>query len=140
MSIKIASDDAVVKAIEKAAQAACLVLDQQFPGQETGGITSNFQGLLVEVLTHMLRGRSVLDEQRGHTIELPVRIVSDRAEQLALARRFWAMFDTPITDDNTLDEPFLHFPAGTPRDRVWRWYEDYFGVSVHDDLMFPKPS
>ena len=76
MPIKNASDDAVVKVIEDAARAACEILDKQFPGYDAGGITSDFQGTLVEVLTHMLRGRSVLDAQRGHTRVLPALITS----------------------------------------------------------------
>ena len=135
MPIQNASDDAVVKAIEDVAKAACEVLDQQFPGHDAGGITSDFQGALVEVLTHMLRGRSVLDTQRGHTTALPVLVVEDYTERVALARTAWEQFDTPITDDDILEEPFLHFPAGTHRFEVWRWFEEHFGVSVHDDLM-----
>lgn len=50
---------------------ACEVLDAQFPGWDAGGITSNFQGLLAEVITRMLKGHSVLDGVRGHATMLP---------------------------------------------------------------------
>lgn len=68
-------DTEVTEAIEAAAHAACEVLDSAFPGHDNGGITSNFQGLLAEVLAHMLKGRSVLDSQRGHFIQLSALVI-----------------------------------------------------------------
>ncbi len=53
-------DDAdVQETIEESAKAAVEVLDKMFPGFDAGGITSNFQGGLVEVLKSMLSGRPV---------------------------------------------------------------------------------
>jgi hypothetical protein len=70
-------DAEVVDTIEDAARAACKVLDEVFPGHERAGITSNFQGLLVEVLAHMLKGRSVLDGRRGAYVALPQLIIDE---------------------------------------------------------------
>jgi hypothetical protein len=67
----------VQECIEKAAHEACAALDNLFPGKDTGGITSNFQGLLVETLTHMLKGRSLLDSKRGHFVALPQLLVDE---------------------------------------------------------------
>ena len=138
MPIQNASDDAVVKVIEDAAKAACEVLDQQFPGHDAGGITSDFQGLLVEVLTHMLRGRSVLDAKRGHYITLTNLIAINRADRVAMAQTVWNQFNTLITNDVVLKGAFLHFPAGTHRFEVWEWFEEHFGISLYEDLMFPS--
>lgn len=72
------ADNADVQAqIEQAASQACKTLDTLFPGNDNGGITSNFQGLLVEALTHMLKGHSLLDAKRGHFTELPQLIVDE---------------------------------------------------------------
>ncbi|MFA5340211.1 MAG: hypothetical protein WC332_00395 [Clostridia bacterium] len=32
--------------------------------------------------------------------------------------------DIPITDDDEIDEPFLHFPKGTDKIEVWHWFEE----------------
>lgn len=29
----------------------------------------------------------------------------------------------PEFEDNSIELPFLHFPAGTPREEIWRWFE-----------------
>lgn len=76
-ALRTSEDQDVVETIEEAARTACNILDSKFPGCEKNGITSNFQGLLVEVLTHMLKGRSVLDERRGHYTRLPTLIIDD---------------------------------------------------------------
>lgn len=40
----------------------------------------------------------------------------------------------PIKD--TIEDPFKTFEAGTFREDIWKWFEETFNVSVHDDLMF----
>lgn len=71
------NDTDVTQKIQEAAQAACGKLDELFPGCDNGGVTTNFQGLLVEVLTHMLAGRSLLDSKRGHFTQLPELVIDD---------------------------------------------------------------
>ncbi|MBA1280312.1 hypothetical protein [Stutzerimonas stutzeri] len=67
----------VQERIEAAARDACTTLDELFPGGDPDGITSNFQGLLVEAMTHMLKGRSLLDSKRGHYVALPQLLVDE---------------------------------------------------------------
>jgi|DeeseametaMP0747_FD_contig_61_1168030_length_2723_multi_8_in_0_out_0_2 hypothetical protein len=59
----------------------------------------------------------------------------------AIAKALWKDLSTvPVHHDGTLDdeclvEDWLIFAAGTHREEVWHWFEDYFDVSVADDLM-----
>lgn len=76
--LKIGENESVQQVIEDAAKAACDVLDAEFPGRDNCGITSNFQGLLVQVLTHMLKGRSVMDRERGHYTVLPTLMLDEK--------------------------------------------------------------
>jgi hypothetical protein len=75
--LKIAPSERVDQVIEEAAKAACGVLDEEFPGRDNCGITSNFQGLLVEVLAQMLKGRSVMNRERGHYTVLPTLVLDE---------------------------------------------------------------
>ncbi len=77
-ALQFERDPAVAKAIEDATAKACEALDTQFPGWDRGGITSNFQGLLAQVITTMLKGQSVLNGDRGHATILP-RLIVDEA-------------------------------------------------------------
>ncbi|MBK6616380.1 hypothetical protein [Ottowia sp.] len=95
-AVKFDSDEATRATVEAAAKAACEVLDEAFPGWDAGGITSNFQGMLGEALTHMLKGRSLLDRERGHTTLLPALLLDD------------SLFGTPWTPG----EAFLVTKAG----------------------------
>jgi hypothetical protein len=39
--------------------------------------------------------------------------------------QLWNDFgNTPIFDDDTIEEPFLHFPTGTDRFDIWHWFDD----------------
>ncbi len=52
------------------------------------------------------------------------------------AEEAWAQFgDIPINENGEILAPFRQFPAGTLREDVWHWFEEEFGVSVHD-LLF----
>lgn len=35
-----------------------------------------------------------------------------------------------------ITEPFIIFPAGTFREEIWHWFEENFGISVAEDLMY----
>lgn len=67
-------DDRVQAAVAEAARAACNVLDEAFPGRDAGGITSNFQGLLEQLLTEMVNGR---DPSSRHQTALPKLALAD---------------------------------------------------------------
>jgi hypothetical protein len=51
------------------------------------------------------------------------------------ARELWKMFDTPVDQNERIQEPFLIFPTGTHREDVWQWFEVSFDCSVAEDLM-----
>jgi transcriptional regulator with XRE-family HTH domain len=67
----------VQEAVEDAARAACERLDELFPGakKEVDGITSNFQGLLMQHISAMLRGQQYY--RQSHWTELPQLVYSD---------------------------------------------------------------
>jgi hypothetical protein len=49
----------------------------------------------------------------------------------------WAEFgDVPMDPETEcIEQPWRGFSAGTHREEIWHWFEDTFGVSVHD-LMY----
>lgn len=63
------------------------------------------------------------------------------AEPKAIAEALWETLGAvPVHHDGTLDdeclaEDWLIFTAGTHREEVWHWFEEYFDMSVADDLM-----
>lgn len=60
------------------------------------------------------------------------------AEVLKEAKELWLQFgDIPVSDNDLIELPFLHFPVGINRFEVWRWFEHTFDISVAKDLMFP---
>jgi len=67
----------VQEAIEDAARDACQRLDELFPGNkpELDGLSSNFQGLLVQHLSAMLCGRQAANI--GHLVTLKSLVYSD---------------------------------------------------------------
>lgn len=72
MDFRFDTDADVEDAVEQAAAEACQVLDAIFPGYDAGGITSNFQGLLKDILSDMVKGRAPV--VRGHSTELPTLV------------------------------------------------------------------
>jgi hypothetical protein len=32
--------------------------------------------------------------------------------------------DTDDFERDSIEEPFLHFPIGTPKEDIWHWFED----------------
>ena len=52
------------------------------------------------------------------------------------AEELWLQLgDVPINDDDEIELPFLHFPAGTNRFGIWLWFEETFNRSVARDLQ-----
>jgi len=44
---------------------------------------------------------------------------------LAELRALWGVLgDVPVADDDTIEIPYLHFQAGTPKEDIWHWFED----------------
>ena len=76
--------DEIEEAIERAAGLACKSLDEVFPGTERGGITSNFQGLLVAHIRTMLQGSS--DVAQCY-VRLPVLVRENTEGELQCSTR-----------------------------------------------------
>ena len=73
------NDADVDKVVEDAVRLACRELDSLFPGVAPDGgrgVSSNFQGLLVEHVKAMLTGKN--HAQRSHHTELPALLADDR--------------------------------------------------------------
>ena len=55
---------------------------------------------------------------------------------LANAKALWDIFgEVPINDKDEIVEEFLWFKKGTYRFDIWHWFEEYFGLSIYEDLM-----
>ena len=55
------------------------------------------------------------------------------------AEELWKQLgDIPITNQDLIDEPFLHFPIGTEKEEIWHWFEEEFNLSIVEDLMTNK--
>jgi hypothetical protein len=71
-------DDEVQEVVDRAVQLACRELDELFPGAAPDGgkgVSSNFQGLLVDHVKAMLTGQ--MYARRGHYTQLPVLLAND---------------------------------------------------------------
>jgi len=59
--------------------------------------------------------------------------------KLEEAKELWQLLgDIPINDDEKIEEWVLEFEPGTPREDIWRWFEETFDLSVAIDLMYVK--
>lgn len=66
-------------------------------------------------------------EGYGHAEDCRRYTIMDFPEKL------WAQLgNIPINEAEEIELPFLHFEAGTHRETIWHWFEDYFDVSVKD--------
>jgi len=49
----------------------------------------------------------------------------------------WNDLEAIFCDDNDcIEKDWQHFPKGTPKIDVWRWFEETYHVSVRDDLIW----
>lgn len=56
---------------------------------------------------------------------------------LEMARQLWEEFgDIPIDDNDSIVCQWRSFPKGTDRFYIWKWFEDFFEISVAKDLIF----
>lgn len=53
-------------------------------------------------------------------------------ERDQLLEDLWEQFaDCPMDPDTEkMDEPFLHFPAGTDREEIWKWFDERHSKGV----------
>lgn len=74
---------------------------------------------------HLRMGREIITKEAREAIV-----------KLEKARELWVEFSEVVVDD---DGRLLHkwhkWPKGTDREEIWHWFEEYFGVSVGDDLI-----
>ena len=58
------------------------------------------------------------------------------AEQDALLKDLWREFsDVPMDPDTEkMEEEFLDFPAGTPRQDIWKWFDERYSKGVYNLL------
>ena len=57
-------------------------------------------------------------------------------KELTEAKKNWEKLgEITIDDDECIETEFLHFPVGTHREEIWHWFEEYYGISVAEDLM-----
>jgi hypothetical protein len=62
------------------------------------------------------------------------------ALSLDYARLLWGKLgDISIDSEDCIEQPFLQFPIGTPREDIWHWFEAHFNLSVVENLMRMKP-
>ena len=45
--------------------------------------------------------------------------------------------NTPINEDEEIDEVFLDFPIGTSIYDIWHWFEDTFDISIASLMGLP---
>ena len=59
-----------------------------------------------------------------------------RDDRVKQAKEHWLEFgDVPMNPETEcIEAPFLHFPAGTHREEIWNWFEEYYRVPVYDLL------
>lgn len=38
----------------------------------------------------------------------------------------WESGDVPIDDEEHIEAPWAGFPVGTPREKVWHWFDEQF--------------
>ena len=53
----------------------------------------------------------------------------------------WEEFaDVPMNPETEeMEEPFLHFPAGTNREEVWEWFDERYSRGVAKLLLVGEP-
>lgn len=56
---------------------------------------------------------------------------------MSAIKDIWREFgDVPMNPEiECIENEWRDFPVGTHREEIWHWFEDYFGVSVAEDLM-----
>ena len=52
-------------------------------------------------------------------------------------KELWESFeDTPIDEDDYIDEDFHNWPKGTDRMEIWHWFDEQCPNGLAKDLMF----
>lgn len=77
----------------------------------------------------------------NHTDEHSCEEIASIEEDLFRAQHIVALWEEfgeiPMDPCLEITEKYWHgFPAGTHRETIWHWFEDYFKISVAEDLMY----
>lgn len=63
-----------------------------------------------------------------------------RLVRLKQGQELWRKLgEVPVNEFDELDQPFLHFEAGVPKQNVWHWFERAFDCSIVNDLIRMQP-
>ena len=103
-------------------------------------ITSSLSAVYPDALVHPSATYDSLEEAAMALVTTRLKIVG--AEQypfqdsMGVAKLIWSeLANVCVDDDGVTESPFLCFPAGTDREEIWAWMEEYFDVCVGLDLM-----
>lgn len=65
-------------------------------------------------------------------------MISLNSQNDELLERLWEeLGNFTCGEDERMEAPFLHFPAGTHREDIWHWFDDLYSKGVYC-LMFPS--
>lgn len=95
----------------------------------------------LDAAKHLVMVRDLVKHTVYDGIQSQANLTCGFEDPKAIARALWQDFGTvPIHHDGCLDDEclvkdWLLFSAGTHREEVWHWFEEYFDLSVACDLM-----
>ena len=60
-------------------------------------------------------------------------------KKLEEAKKYWSnLGNIPVNENDEIDEEFDGFPIGTDKIEIWSYIEEYFNVSIYEELMFKE--
>lgn len=138
----------MIEYIKKQAALDCVSrLSEGNCGAEEGIYYAGYQDALEEVSTDLsdlpaegVGAALAIDYVRSIARVIP-QIITKTAEDLMLTlderdqaiREQWALFEDISMNPETecIELPFLNFPAGTPREDIWHWFDERYSKGVH---------
>lgn len=98
--------------------------DERFNGERVFVDSQGFTWLESEITLASERDFSPDEKLRGPETAL-------EREHVRNVERLWeALGQVPISDEDELEQTFLSFLEGTPKEEVWTYFEEELGVSV----------
>lgn len=55
-----------------------------------------------------------------------------------LSQLWTKLGDTPVNEEEEIDEPFHLWEAGTPREEVWQWFDQRFDHGLYFHMFGGK--
>lgn len=92
---------------------------------------SNPRTLAVVSVTNMLQHGELRQDQYS-CIRDGLAYIEPLAERDKALEAMWREFaDVPMNPETEcMDEPFLDFPTGTPREDIWHWFDERHSKGV----------